>query len=32
MLEPVAEAMLLAQASLRAEYGKLHGQLLALQL
>jgi transposase len=30
MLEPVAEAMLRAQASLRAEYGKLHGQLLGL--
>jgi transposase len=30
MLEPVAEAMLRAQASLRAEYGKLHRQLLGL--
>jgi transposase len=30
MLEPVMEAMLRAQASLQAEYNKLHRQLLAL--
>jgi transposase len=30
LLEPVAEAMLRAQASLRAEYAKLHRQLLGL--
>lgn len=30
MLEPIADAMLCARASLRAEYGRLHRQLLSI--